>query len=126
MAAPPRHRARVGEPWGSRHWELAPIRDSVGHVIGCGATCKDHIDVEGPRAGLVCKSSVTIGQSGLSFEELRLRMKRWLLAGVDDEAWADRDRMRTHHVGMGGRYMHEFAVGLTEEECDRIAAALPP
>ena len=109
--------ARRGEGWGRGRWELAIIeRDGV--VVGYGATCKDHED---PGDSAVCKKSVTIGKNGLSLDELKLRLKRWLIAGIDDDDWGE-DK-RTKHVGMGGLRMVEFAVGLSEEECDRIANA---
>ena len=47
-------------------------------------------------------------------------MKRWLVAGLDDDDW-DPDQKRATHVGMGGRYMADFEFGLSEEECDAIA-----
>ena len=112
-----RGRARVGRRWGAGDWELAPIRDENKDTVGCGAYCKDHWDAGDPRP---CKKSVTIGRSGLSFETLRLRMKRWLIAGLDDDEW-DEDGKRTKHTSMGGMYLAEFADGLSEEDCDRIA-----
>ena len=50
-------------------------------------------------------------------------MKRWLIAGLDDEQWVDPEQKRTEHVAMGGRALRDFAAGLSEEECDRIADA---
>ena len=67
----------------------------------------------------------TIGRSGLTPDDMRLRVKRWLIAGLDDGAWPE-DTRRTQHVAMGGMHLIEFAAGLSEEACDRIAAALPP
>ena len=52
---------------------------------------------------------------------MRLRTKRWLIAGLDDEDW-DEDTKRSRHTGMGGPHLREFAEGLSEAECDRIAA----
>ena len=51
-------------------------------------------------------------------------MKRWLLAGLDDHDWGNPDAKRVHHVGMGGKFMHEFAHGLSREQCDKIANGL--
>ena len=113
----PRRRHRVGYQWGKSHWEIAPLA-----VGGCGATCKDHVDEAWPDR--VCKKSVTIGKSGLSYDELELRMKRWLLAGLDDHDWDNPHAKRAHHIGMGGMFMHEFAAGLSREQCDRIADGL--
>ena len=63
-----------------------------------------------------------MGKSGLSYDILRLRMKRWLIAGLDDGDW-DVDAKRAAHVGMGGLFLCEFEHGLSEEDCDRIANA---
>ena len=93
-----------------------------GVVVGCGGNCKDHQD---DGRSLECKKAVTIGDSGLSFQALRLRMKRWLVAGLDDDGW-DPDKRRTEHVGMGGRFLCEFAEGLSEEDCDNIGGHAPP
>ena len=110
-----------GEPWGTGNWELWAGRDRVtGVITGVGGTCRDHLD---HGSQLVCKKNVSIGRSGLSYEVLRLRMKRWLVAGIDDESWPAAGK-RTTHVGKGGRhFLEEFAEGLSEAECDRIANA---
>ena len=98
---------------------LSPIRvKATWEIIGCGATCKGHSDVGGTTTA--CKKSVRMGRSGISYETMRLRMKRWLVAGLDDANW-DPDRKRATHVGMGGIYMKHFEFGLSEEECDAIA-----
>ena len=68
----------------------------------------------------MCKNSATIGDSGLSRADLMLRLKRWLIAGLDDASWEGEDP-RAEHISMGGRHMEDFADGLSEAECDRIA-----
>ena len=67
-----------------------------------------------------------IGNSGLTYEVLRLRCKRWLLAGLDDEHWEDADHsfMRSHHIGLGGFHLRDFTNGFSEERCDEIARGL--
>jgi len=118
---PPAAHHKVGEEWGNLGlgWWLAPIRNSAtGEIIGCGATCKQHHDVGGSLVD--CKKQVRMGKSGLSYDTMRLRMKRWLIAGLDEADW-DAGYKRETHVGMGGRYMKDFEVGLSEEECDAIA-----
>jgi len=120
---PPPLPAAGNERWGNGRWDIGPIRDKkqggLGLVIGCGSHCRGHLDDGNP---LVCKKSVTFGRSGLSYACLRLRMKRWLIAGLDDEDW-DEDAKRLKHVSMGGVFLREFADGLSEEDCDRIANA---
>jgi len=54
-----------------------------------------------------------------------LRLKRWLIAGLDDAHW-DADGRRSKHVSMGGVFLHEFAEGLSEEACDMIATSAAP
>ena len=83
--------------------------------------CRDHTDVDRPH--VVCKKLATMGTSGRSYDVLMLRMKRWLIAGIDSDDWEEGSK-QSHHVGMGGRHMCEFADGLSEEQCDRIAGHL--
>ena len=47
-------------------------------------------------------------------------MKRWLIAGLDDGDWEE-DAKKTAHKALGGIHLHQFADGLSEEDCDRIA-----
>ena len=113
-----RPKNKRGIPWGRGKWKLAEIWNSTGQIIGCGATCGRHVDSEGDTA--TCKKQVTIGRSGLSARDLTLRLKRWLIAGLDDSHW-DEEGQRSFHVNQGGRFMHDFAAGLSEEDCDKIA-----
>ena len=94
------------------------MANSSGEIIGCGATCGGHVDEEGDTA--TCKKQVAFGKSGLTTRDLILRLTRWLIAGLDDSHW-DEEGQRSFHVNQGGRFMHEFAVGLSEEDCDKIA-----
>ena len=107
----------MAQPYGSGKWKLADLL-----VGGIGGNCGCHTDT---GSAAECKKNVTIGRSGLSLDVLRLRMKRWLVAGIDDAAW-DSGKKKTHHVGMGGKFLKEFAEGLTEAQCDQIAATRPP
>ena len=117
-AAPPpvADRQPRGMPWGNGEWRLAEIH-SKGRLVGCGATRKGHFT---PGSDRVCKKSVTFGDSGLTRADLMLRLKRWLIAGLDDEDW-ETDDPRAEHIAMGGRHMQDFDDGLSEAECDRIA-----
>ena len=98
--------------------KTAETANSSGEIIGCGATCGGHVDEEGDTA--TCKKQVAFGKSGLTTRDLILRLKRWLIAGLDDSHW-DEEGRRSTHVSQGGRFMHDFAGGLSEEDCDRIA-----
>ena len=75
-----------------------------------------------PGQDSMCKKCVSIGASGLTRADLMLRLKLWLVAGLDDADWGTEDP-RAEHIGMGGTYMKDFADGLSEAECDRIAGA---
>ena len=54
-----------------------------------------------------------------------LRLKRWLIAGLDDSDWKG-DRRRSMHVSLGGKFLQDFSVGLSEAACDEIANREPP
>ena len=100
-----RPKKRRGIPWGCGRWQLAEIWNSAGEIIGCGATCGRHVDSDGDTA--TCKKQVTFGKSGLSTRDLTLRLKRWLIAGLDDSHW-DEEGRRSMHVSLGGRFLHDF------------------
>ena len=123
VAPPVAPRERVSERWGSGNWSLVPIRKKTGAVVtiaGYGAMCKDHLDVDDPA---ICKKQVSVGKNGLSVDTLRVRMKRWLIAGLDDHEWEEGSK-KTHHISMGGTYLVEFEHGLTEEQCGDIAGVV--
>ena len=71
-----------GIPWGAGEWQLAEIANASGEIIGCGAICKHHVDDAGDT--ITCKKQVTLWKSGLTPRDLMLRLKRWLIAGLDD------------------------------------------
>ena len=93
---PRRHKR--GIPWGVGEWQLAEIANASGEIIGCGAICKHHVDDAGDTS--TCKKHVTLRISGLTQRDLMLRLKRWLIAGLDDSHW-DEDGRRSRHVSMG-------------------------
>ena len=68
----------------------------------------------------MCNKSVAICDSGLTCADLMLRLKRWLVEGLDDADW-DTEDPRAEHISMGGRRMQDVGDGLSEAECDRIA-----
>ena len=102
-----------GYPWGP--FIISPIVPAGGQT-GWGAICNMHLDKhDSGHTG--CKKSVSLGMCGNSHQECILRLKRWLLAGLHDEAWP-KHRARSHHVQMGGKGMVDFADGLSEAELD--------
>ena len=76
-----KRRSHASVPWGNGEWALADILNKEKEIIGVGAHCKCHAT---PGDDAICKKAVFIGKSGLSVQTLRLRMKRWLVAGLDD------------------------------------------
>ena len=53
-------------------------------------------------------------------------MKRWIIAGLDDGDW-DLSAGAAKHIGLGkARFLADFADGLSEEDCDRIANGVAP
>ncbi len=49
--------------------------------------------------------------------EGRVRLKRWLLAGLEDEDWPE--NKRSYHIALGGQGLASFATGLSETELDQ-------
>ena len=53
-------------------------------------------------------------------------MKRWIIAGLDHDDW-DLSVGATTHIGLGrAMYLADFAHGLSEADCDRIADGPAP
>ena len=103
---------------------MAPLRDKDENIVGECSNCNGHLDALRPQT--VCKKQVTIGKVDLLIEPLMLRMKRWIIAGIDDGDW-DLSVGAAKHVGFGKAiYLADFADGLSEEDCDRIATGLAP
>ena len=67
---------------------------------------------------------VTFGDSGLDRSVLLTRLKRWLVAGLDDAEWGTEEK-RACHVGMGHKHLIDFKEGLSDEAMDEIISALP-
>lgn len=59
-------------------------------------------------------------KSGLSDEECQLRLKRWLVQGLDSSGWGS--NKRESHVSLGGVQLSHFAEGLDEASLDRLVA----
>ena len=89
-------------------------------MTGWGAICNCHFDADAGRTG--CKKAVMLSSS-VSEATAVLRLKRWLIAGVRDEHFPPH-RARSHHVGLGGKGLVDFAHGETEQELDEFVARL--
>ena len=97
--------------WGV--FQLAPIYNRGQHT-GWGAMCNLHSDAA-DRANVACKKARTKG--ALSDNECQLRLKRWLVAGLDDSSWP-KDGARSAHVSLGGVQLAHFAHGLSAQQLD--------
>ncbi|CAE7259890.1 SSRP1 [Symbiodinium natans] len=105
---------RRGLPWGP--FQLQPIVAADGEQTGWGAVCGQHHDRDGSNQ---CKKAVSSRRLG--DETCMLRLKRWLFEGLKDDDWPVHAQ-RTHHVGLGGRDLQDFAEGLSEREMDQAMA----
>ena len=76
---------------------------------------------DGDEHNTLCKKAVSL--SGLGNSQCILRLKRWLIAGVDDGGFPPH-RQRSHHVSLGGRGLQDFSEGMDEPELDRRAMEL--
>lgn len=91
-----------------------------GEHVGFGATCGRHLDTV-RASDTQCKKSVRWGLEGLAPDQCVLRLKRWCLAGFEQEAhWGD--CTRTRHVALGGAGLRAFADGPGEAELDELLA----
>ena len=93
---------------------LAPIY-SEGVRTGYGAICGLHHNSD-DAPGIYCRKALTIGE--LSEEDCRLRLKRWLLAGLNDQHWPE-DQGRSMHLSLGGLRLVGFSSGDPEPVLDR-------
>ena len=116
--AAPAQRSRRAFAWGV--FRISPLF-SQGHQIGWEASCNMHQNT-GDCVGTSCKKA--INQGGLSEEDCMLRLKRWLVAGLEDSSW-DASRARSHHVSLGGSRLHHFAHGLDLASLDAKAGHQP-
>ena len=100
-----------GVRWGA--FLLSPIVPQGGQT-GWGAICGLHHN-RGDGSGSRCKKALSMGR--LSHSACILRLKRWLLAGLND-AELSVQNARSDHVAMGGPGLQAFAEGPSEEEMD--------
>ena len=109
-------RQRRSEAWGVFH--LGPIY-SQGVQTGYGAICGLHSNSE-DAPGIYCRKALTTCE--LSEEDCRVRLKRWLLAGLQDSDWPE-GQGRSMHLSLGGLRLVDFSAGEPEAALDRQAAA---
>lgn len=119
-AAKPAARPRQAraEIWGP--FQLAPIFPN-GVFSAWGATCGRH---RNPGSKLQCRKTCTFagGALGITAAQAKVRLKRWLLAGVNDAQWPA--WKRDYHRSLGGPGLEGFGEGEPEHLLDAAAAAL--
>ena len=93
----------VLEWWADRFPFAEVYNRSAGHIIGYGVKCGLHINEAGGNTE-PCKKMITIGQSGMSADEARQRLKRWLIAGATGHL-EDPTMMRQSHIKFGGQQL---------------------
>ena len=86
------------EWWDGRFPFAKIVTNSV--VVGYGVTCGLHVNRNGLCDGTLCKKSVYIGQTGLSEDDARLRLNRWLVYATFHDL--DPEQQRQSHIGLGG------------------------
>ena len=95
-------------------------------IIGFGITCKRHRN-RMDEPGVICKKMCTLGNSGMSHDEARRRLKRWYVAGLSDDIWETEDP-RTYHLKLGGTQLMRFGddcpdwAGISEADLDLMAS----
>ena len=109
-------RQRRSEAWGVFH--LGPIY-SQGVQTGYGAICGLHQNSD-DAPGIYCRKALTTSE--LSEEDCRLRLKRWLVAGLQDSDWPE-GQGRSMHLSLGGLRLVDFSSGEPEAALDRQVAA---
>ena len=115
-AVPGRSWQRRGERWGI--FTISPIvRSRDGRVTGYGAICGMHTDADTPaRLQCQCKKATAWREtSDISRDEVRVRLKRWLLAGILSQHEWPLHQLRTSHVQL---QLSELSTGPTEPEMD--------
>ena len=91
--------------------------------------CRHTNNADGTVKHTPCKKMVTIGKSGLTQEEARLRLKRWLVVGSTGRL--DPERERQSHIGMGGWHLSKFDSvkpgwgEIPESDLDKMIAGMP-
>ena len=91
---------RIMEWWGGeeRGFPFAFIVPGGVHT-GYGVVCGRHCNADGHAAGTPCKK-VIMKQDGMSEDEAKLRLKRWLMAGAIMPLTVGRERQS--HIKLGG------------------------
>ena len=102
---------------------ISPIvRNRDGCVTGYGAVCGMHANAGEPRGRIYCKKAGALGagEAASSAEELVLRLKRWLLAGILQQHEWPLHGLRTAHVRLA---LRDLASGPSEQELDAWMAS---
>ena len=97
------------EWWGRDRFPFARIERNGVHV-GYGVTCARHCNANGLNAKTPCKKSLQIGQIGITEQEARLRLKRWVVMGKIGKLKEGLERQS--HIACGGTQLSDLASGV--------------
>jgi hypothetical protein len=106
---PPGYVAKANErviEWWDGRFPFAKIL-SNGFLTGYGVVCGLHVNKTGVCANTPCKKSITIGTSGITEDEARKRLKRWIIQGHIETL--DEESARQDHVHRGGVQLRDLA-----------------
>lgn len=83
FVGPRRARVKRTNPWGpdDAPFGVAPIAEKGVCVIGMGATCFLHSNSSDEHSRM-CKKALTFGAEGVTPDEATIRVKRWLIRGL--------------------------------------------
>ena len=97
---------RIIETWGAGRFPFAQI-ESKGIHIGYGVTCGLHTNADGYAAGTACKKTISGAEHlALGEEEIKLRLKRWVAAGLVQHFEPPRERQG--HINCGGKGLRDL------------------
>ena len=100
-----KYKAKPGEnviEWWANKFPFA--RTTTGYGVVCGL----HTNADGRCAGTPCKKNLTIGESGITEQEARLRLKRWIVVGEIHKGQFDPQCIRQSHVHVGGKHCKDL------------------
>lgn len=92
--------------WWDNRFPFATInRNNV--FVGYGVTCGCHTNADGTCVATPCKKSLQVGASGMTEDEARKRLKRWLVLAQFSPL--DPAQQRQSHIAKGGTQLRELA-----------------
>ena len=85
-----------------------------GVLTGYGVRCGRHVNESGHAEKTSCQKAINTKHHAISEAEARIRLKRWLVAGLTQSL--DPAEERQAHIHLGGRGLNDFGTGSTWDE----------